>query len=309
MTRALSAPFLRPAQAAAFLAAPLLILSLCACSGGGAARGGAQKKAGPEARAAAGTKEANRKNRSLGDDRKVAVADLTPVEREEITRAWQQFKTHSALWRISLHAIVERKGAGSYVLAENLFRHFFTASVYSNRAEIRRVAASVRVIGEPAVAYFAKPLVESLVPLGKPVVAEVTDPDKPDTKIKKTFHHFKIDDFTRRDAAWVLSQIGPPAVPTLSSDKLLRAAPPSGRRYAAMALGKIGDDAAVRALSRHLQTAQDWQDRAAAVKGLGEAMKRNPAARAALERASEDPDAFVRKKADEALSGRTKLPF
>jgi len=276
---------------------------LCGCSGG------ARKPSADQNAAQAGPEKADRAQKTLGDDRRVAVSELSPADKQEIARAWRQFQTHSPLWRISLRSLVERGGAAPYVLSENLFRHFFKASTRNNKAEINRVAGSVRVIGEPAAAYFAKPLVEDLVPLGKPVVAEVTDPTNPEERIKKTFHHFQIDDLTRRDAARVLAAIGPPAVPTLASDKVLRLARPSGRRYAAIALGKIGNDAAVAALAGLLETATDWQDRAAAVKGLGAALEKNPSARAPLERAAQDKDAFVRKKAGEALAGRMRLPF
>jgi len=171
------------------------------------------------------------------------------------------------------------------------------------------VARSAAYIGEPAAAYFAKPLVEDLVPLGKAVVALVPDPNDPKSRIRKTFHHFQIDDFTRRDAARVLIAIGEPAVATLSSPQLLRQARPSGRRYAAFALGRIGSDDAVAALLRHYRSTQDWQDRAAAVQALGAALSKNPTARAGLEEALRDKDPFVRDQADRALAGRTKLPF
>lgn len=245
----------------------------------------------------------------VGDDRKVAVSQLSAGERAEIERAWSQFLAGSPLWRISLTSIVERGGAGSYVLAENLFRHFFQASIHSKPREVDRVARSAAFIGEPAAAYFAQPLVENLVPLGKEVVALVPDPNDPKRRIRKTFKHFQIDDFTRRDAARVLIAIGEPAVPVLSSPQLLRQARPSGRRYAAFALGRIGSDEAVAALVRHYKSTDDWQDRAAAVKALGAALEKNPAARAGLEEAMRDKDRFVREQADRALAGRTKLPF
>ena len=245
----------------------------------------------------------------LGDERKVAVGEISAADRVEIERAWRQFLMGSPVWTISLRSIVSRGGAGPYVLSENLFRHFFTASIHSLQGEIDRVARSAAVIGEPAVAYFAKPLVEDLVPLGKAVVAEVPNPDDPSARIKKTFHHFQIDDFTRRDAARVLVKIGEPAVPTLSSPALLEQARPSGRRYAAFALGRIGSDAAVDALERQLARATDWQDRAAAVQALGAALEKDPRARGVLERAARDPDEFVRKKVAEALAGKTRLPF
>ncbi|MDJ0521610.1 MAG: HEAT repeat domain-containing protein [Planctomycetota bacterium] len=279
----------------------VLCLLLAACAGDEATSGSRQRDD------AAAPPDPSRIR--LGDQRQVEMGSLSAADKMEIERAWRQFLARSPVWRVSLRSIVSRGGAGPYVLSENLFRHFFTASIHSRKSEINRVASSAAVIGEPAAAYFAKPLVEDLVPLGKAVVAEVPDPNDPSARIKKTFHHFQIDDFTRRDAARVLIAIGEPAVPTLASPELLERARPSGRRYAAFALGRIGNDAAVAALERHLATATDWQDRAAAVQGLGAALRKNERVRPILERAARDPDPFVQRKAEEALRGRTKLPF
>ncbi len=276
----------------------VLTAVLAACSGGASGAGKAQA-----------AKPTDPDRIQVGDRRNVEVSKLSRAEMAEIERAWSQFLAGSPLWRISLHSIVERGGAGPYVLSENLFRYFFQASIHSKKGEVQRVARSAAIIGEPAVAYFAKPLVEDLVPLGKPVEAMVPDPNDPKSRIRKTFHHFQIDDFTRRDAAKVLVAIGEPAVPTLASAPLLTAARPSGRRYAAFALGKIGSPAAVEALARHYAATSDWQDRAAAVKALGAALKKSPEARAVLERATQDPDHFVREQADKALAGRSKLSF
>lgn len=284
-----------------FLAA--LLASACSSAGGGgkAESTRAAGKSQPPVRAADAIQ--------LGDQRQISGSSLSQAEKAEIQQAWQQFVTHSPLWRVNLRSLSKRKSAAPYVLSEYLFRHFFQASLHARPDEIDRVAQSVRVIGEPAVAYFAKPLVADLVPLGKAVVAEVPDPNDPQSRIKKTFHHFQIDDFTRRDAARVLVAIGAPAVATLASPELLRQARPSGRRYAAFALGRIATDEAVDALGRQLAGAPDWQDRAAAAQALGAALEKNERARALLERASKDTDPFVRKKANEALGGRTRLPF
>jgi hypothetical protein len=288
-----------PARRASVLLLGAGLLLTCACSSASQAdrpRPDAAERAAP-------------RGPRVGDERAVKVSELSALDRRQIEQAWEQFLARSPLWRISLRGIVDRGGAGPYVLSENLFRHFFTASIYSQKAEIDRVAQSAAVIGEPAVAYFAKPLVSDLVPLGKPVVAEVPDPNDPQARIKKTFNHFQIDDFIRRDAARVLVAIGAPAVATLSSDAVLKQARPSGRRYAAFALGQIATDEAVAVLGRLLAQEADWQDRAAAAKALGVALPRNQAARPLLERALRDPDDFVRRKADEALAGRSKLPF
>ncbi len=288
-----------------FSFALILSLTLGGCSGDEASSSSGRNDASGEDGPSTGDQD----RIQVGDARNVDVSSLSRLERQEIERAWQQFVTRSPLWPVTLRAIVQRGGAGPYVISENLFRHFFTASIYSKKSEIRRVAQSAALIGEPAVAYFAKPLVEDLVPLGKAVVANVPDPNDPKARIRKTFHHFQIDDFTRRDAAMVLSKIGPPAVPTLASRELLHAARPSGRRYAAFALGKIADNAAVDALAGYMASSAHWQDRAAAAQALGAALRKNRAARPVLEQALQDPDEFVRKKADQALAGKTKLPF
>ncbi len=292
-----------PTLPVCLLGALLLVPGLAACSGGG---GAARSGAGPQAaRPAAG--DPNRIQ--VGDTRQIEVSKLSPAQQREIQAAWQQFLAKSPLWRISLFSIMEKGGAGPYVLSENLFRYFFQASLHNQKAEIERVAQSAAMIGEPAVAYFAKPLVEDLVPLGKPVTASVPDPEDPKKRVQKTFHHFQIDDFTRRHAAKVLARIGAPSVATLSSPALLQQARPSGRRYAAFALGLIGTDEAVAALTRHYDSTTDWQDRAAAVKALGAALATNPGARTTLERALQDQDRFVREQADRALAGRTRLPL
>jgi len=306
----------RPYSPSAFICRHVLLLAslllwgcaLGGCSGDGTSQGETSPRSGRRAAAPDAT-AVETPNIRVGDERKIDVAALSQLERREIERAWAQFVNRSPLWPVTLRTIVHRGGAGPYVVSENLFRHFFKASIYAKKGEIRRVARSAAIIGEPAAAYFAKPLVADLVPLGKAVVAEVPDPNDPKSRIKKTFHHFQIDDFTRRDAAMVLAAIGAPAVPTLASPALLHRARPSGRRYAAFALGKIGTDPAVDALDRFLAQSPDWQDRAAAVQALGAALRKNRRAEVPLGRALHDPDAFVRKKAVEALAGRTRLPF
>lgn len=280
----------------------LLVIALPAagCTSGGGASPREPVQNGPRGAAA---------HPRVGDDRRVAASALTDLDQRNIAEAWRHFLERSPLWRLSFSAVVERGGAGPYILSENLFRYFFQASIQNRPLDIQRVAESVALIGEPAAAYFAKPLVSDLVPLGKEVIAQVPDPDNPEARIKKRFRHFQIDDFTRRHAARVLVAIGPGAVPTLSSPAVLEQARPSGRRYAAFALGLIGTDEAVAVLARYLRTRGDWQDRAAAAQALGAALANNPAARPPLEAALQDPDPFVRRKADEALAGRTRLPI
>jgi len=114
---------------------------------------------------------------------------------------------------------------------------------------------------------------------------------------------------TRQHAAYVLASIGEPAVPTLASSSVLGSPVSSSRRYGAYALGAIGNDQAVQALGRMLRSSADWQDRGAAAKGLGFALRRNPAARPLLEQALRDADDFVRRKAKEGLEGKTRIEF
>jgi HEAT repeat protein len=95
----------------------------------------------------------------------------------------------------------------------------------------------------------------------------------------------------------------------LTSSRVMRSDLPSARRYAAYALGAIATDQAVVALGQMSRTGADWQERGAATKGLGFALRKNPKARSHLERALNDPDDFVKRKAREGLEGRTKIEF
>lgn len=245
---------------------------------------------------------------TMGDDRLVRVSQLTPMERKQFTDTWKLFLEDRPTWPYYRDAWLNREGAAPYVLAENLYGYFFRAAMASNEREIDRVAENAAVVGEPAVAYFAKTLVLDRWPLDKPVTVEIPDPDDLDRRIKRTFHHFVMDDMTRQFAARVLARIGTPSVATLSQDKILRDARPTSRRYAAYALGRIGGEQAIGTLRQMAVKAPDWQDRSAAVLGMGEALERHPTLREDLNRIlASDPDPFVRKKAAEALAGRTRV--
>jgi len=245
----------------------------------------------------------------VGDDRRVDLSHLTPQEVAGFESAWRLFVSHDRRWPAARDRWLEQGGAAPYVLAENLFRYFWSASKYNLRAEVRRVGLEASHVGEPAVAYFTKPLVTDLWPLEKPVTALVFNCNDPKKPIRKTFTKYDIDDMTRQHAAEVLAYIGPPAVPTLLSSTVQDSPVPSAKRYAAYALGAIATDEAVAALGRQVKTAKRWQDRGAAAKGLGFALRKNPAARPPLEEALQDSDPFVRKKAAEALAGKTRLEF
>ncbi len=245
------------------------------------------------------------------DEREIKVGELTPAEIAQFRMAWNQFVTRQPIWRFSRDEWLSKGGAAPYVLSENLFRYFWSASLVRKENEIDRVAENAAVIGEPAVAYFAKCLVLDKWPLKSgSFTTEITDPDDLNNKIKKTFTHFEMDDETRRFAARVLAAIGEPAVPTLSSDKVLKEARPTSKRYAAYALGRIGTPTAVARLQVMMRSDPGWQERAAAATALGEALRNGADTRVALEEAAtSDPDEFVRKKAREALLGTQRMKF
>lgn len=246
----------------------------------------------------------------VADQRQVRVSDLTPADLEEFRQAWTLFVTKDLSWPGARDQWLAKGGAAPYLLAENLFRYFWSASKANMRAEIARISQEAGRVGEPATAYFVKALVTDKWPLGKPVTAKVFNPDSPKQPIMRTFTHYDIDDVTRQHAAYVLAGIGAPAVPLLSSSRVMNAKVPTARRYGAYALGAIATDEAVAALGRMYDGRHDWQDRGAVVKGMGFALRKgNANARALLQKALNDPDEFVRRKAQEGLEGKTRIEF
>lgn len=273
-----------------------------ACSGGGATAATAPEGQAPGTSRPPAQAAGNRGGRGGNQ--------LTPAEKAQFEQAWRMFVTHDAGWEAARDAWLDRGGAAPYVLSENLFRYFWSASRSNRRDEVRRAAASAGRVGAPAVPYFAKALVTDKWPLREPVTTEVFNPDNPREPILKTFTHYDMDDMTRQHAAEVLAYIGAPAVPTLVSAPVLESEIPSTRRNAYYALGAIATDQAVEALGRITTTATSWEDRGAATKALGFAFLRNPeAARPHLERMRGDPDEFVRRKAEEGLAGQTRYEF
>ena len=234
----------------------------------------------------------------------VEVGRLTRDDWRQFNEAWLLFVRKDKAWEPARDAWLARGGAAPYVLAENLLRYFISATAYGTRQEIARIAVNAKVVGAPAVGYFANFLVLESWPLKEP--AKVRGPDGN----VRTVTEWRNDDVTRQQLAIILSAVGPAAVPRLASPPFLRAPQPSARRYVMYALGRIGDDPAIAALGS-MQGSADWQDRGSAAKSLGFALnlRKNPKARPYLERAMSDPDGFVRKKAEEALSGKTKSEF
>ncbi|HVG93800.1 MAG TPA: HEAT repeat domain-containing protein, partial [Planctomycetota bacterium] len=232
------------------------------------------------------------------------VGKLTPADWKEFNRAWALFVRRDGAWPEARDRWLARGGPAPFVLAENLVRYFLSASAHGERTDLNRVAVNARVTGEPAAAYFANLLAIDTWPLKKPARVRQSDGSV------KEVTAWVNDDVTRQHAALVLAAIGEPAVPSLTAPDVLRSRVPGTRRYAMYALGRIGSDGAVDALAALLST-PDWQDRGAAAKGLGLALtyRKNERARPALERASRDPDEFVRTKAQEGLSGRVKWEF
>ena len=238
--------------------------------------------------------------RVIVENREVGV--LSEAEFSEFKRAWVLFLDRAPGWPRARADWIARGGAAPYVLAENLLRYFWSATSYGGRPEIERVAENARAVGEPAVGYFASVLILDTWPLKEPVLVPDAAGGKREIRV------WQNDDVTRQHLAIILSAIGAPAVPRLTSPACLHAASVSARRYVLYALGRIATDAAVDALAGML-TEPDWQDRGSAAKALGFALPKNPRAKEPLTRAAADPDAFVRKKAQEALSGKTKSEF
>jgi hypothetical protein len=227
------------------------------------------------------------------------VEGLSPRDFEEFNRAWVLFVREDPRWPVARDTWLERGGAAPYVLAENLLRYFWSATAHGSPRHVQRVAESAAAAGEPAVGYFARLLAMDSRPLERPVTRIEAD------GTKKTVTHWTNDDVTRQHVVTVLVAIGPPSVPTLVSPSLLRSPSPAVRRYVAYALGRIATDEAIDAVGS-LLSSPDWQERGAAVKALGFGLDRNARAKGFLERAKGDADAFVRKKAEEALSGKVR---
>jgi hypothetical protein len=225
------------------------------------------------------------------------VRHLSDAEREELKRAWSLFVAEDPRWEMARDTFLERGGSTPYALAENLVRYFIAASGRNYVRHVKRVAENARVVGEPAVGYFAQLVLLDERPLPKPVT--VPGPDG----TPRTLTTWKNDDLTRQNAVTVLVAIGPPAVPTLASRPYVGAPSATARRYVAYALGKIATDQAVDAVAS-LLASPDWRERGAAVKALAFALPLNARARGPLERAKSDPDPFVQKKAVEALAGK-----
>lgn len=237
------------------------------------------------------------------------TATASTKEFDWFREAWSRFVAEDPAWPEDRREWLARGGTAPTLLSENLFRYFWGASKARRRDKIGRVANEVKYVGEPAVAYFVKALVTDRWPLKEPMTVEVFNPDNPKRPFKKTYTHYDIDDVTRQHASYVLAAIGDPAVPVLASPSVLGSSVASARRYGAYALGAIGSDSAVQALGRMLSSSPSWQDRGAAAKALGFALRKNPAARPLLEQALSDGDDFVRRKAKEGLKGESRIEY
>lgn len=232
------------------------------------------------------------------------VGTISDRDLADLRRDWRLFLRKDRAWPEARDRWLARGGPFPYVIAENLLRYFLSASAYGDRRDLSWIAVSAKKIGEPSVGYFGSLLILDQRPLAQPVRLRGKDGA---VKLVQTWIN---DDVTRQQLAMILAYVGEPAVATLASDAYLRGTSSNARRYVMYALGRIGSDRAVDALAPMLSAA-DWQDRATAAKSLGVALAagRNERARAPLLRAANDPDAFVRKKVEEALAGRSKLDF
>jgi hypothetical protein len=238
----------------------------------------------------------------IGEDQR--IERLTPADWDEFNRTWLLFVRRDKGWPEARDRWLARGGAAPFVLSENLVRYFLSASAHGLRSDLNRVALSAQKAGDPAAAYFTNLLALDSWPLKEPVRVK-----QPDGSVKEVTSWVN-DDVTRQHAALVLAAIGEPSVLRLTAPEVLRSPIPSVRRYAMYALGRIGTDPAVDALTGMLSS-PEWQDRGAAAKGLGLALtyRKNERARPGLERAARDGDEFVRNKAQEGLSGRARWEF
>lgn len=275
---------------------PLCVLVLSACAGG----------AGPQAGGPAAPPEPERPAARLGAGRSVDVAALAPEEMDEMARAWRLFVEDDPRWPAAREQWVAKGPAARQVLAENLFRYFWSASRLMRKDGVLRVGKEVAFVPDEGTLLFGELLALERWPLREATRTLVFDPDNASRPGVATYTHLGIDDMTRQYAAMVLAVAGPASVPVLARPEILGGPRPVARTQAYYALGTIGNEAAVAVLQRELEAARDWQQRGAAVKALGFALPRNPAVRPLVERCLADPDPFVRRKAEEALTGRTR---
>jgi hypothetical protein len=281
-----------------------LLVPLAGCAGGGGggrAGGGTQKETArtPEAPRAVPTTR-------VGDDRSVNLGALTAADQDEMQRAWRMFVEEDPRWPRARDGWIAKGPAARTILAENLFRYFWSASKVMKKDGVMRVGHEAALVPQEAIVLWGDLLALDKWPLHEATTARVFDPDNATRPGTVTVTHLSIDDVTRQYAALVMALIGPPAVPMLSRPEILAAPRPSSRTYALYALGTIGDDAAIGVLAGQLTGAGDWKDRGAAAKALGFALLKNESARGPLERSAEDPDGFVRKKVEDALSGKSR---
>lgn len=292
-----------PARIAATCVLLLLApAALGACAGAGPGAGGAGREGAAEVPQEAGGRPAAR----LGAGRAVDIQALTPGDMVEMQRAWRLFVEQDPRWPAARATWVAKGPAARQVLAENLFRYFWSASTLMRKDGVLRVGQEVSHVPEEGTLLFGELLALERWPLREATQALVFDPDNATRPGVATYTHLGIDDMTRQYAAMVLAVAGPASVPVLSRPEILGGPRPVARTQAYYALGTIGNDAALAVLQRELASARDWQQRGAAVKALGLAMPRNPAARPLVEGCLADPDPFVRRKAEEALAGRTR---
>ncbi len=153
-----------------------------------------------------------------------------------------------------------------------------------------RARHELAIIGGPAI-----PTMTAVLAGGKlfTVYDEIEDVDR----------DVAIDDTSRREAAAILTIIGPGAVPALN-DVLRRAETKSGRRFALMALGDMGDRGGADAASTLASWAQsdDWILRVDAVHGMR--LMSDGTTGSALIGALSDDESLVREKAADSLAVR-----
>ena len=158
---------------------------------------------------------------------------------------------------------------------------------------VERARHELALIGEPSI-----PLMCAVLNAG--AIRTSTDPQTGEER------PVNVDDLQRREASEVLSIIGPPAVPAVTR-VLDDAETKSGRRYALMTLGNMGErggDTAARTLAKWAKD-DDEVLRVEAVHAMRTC--HDAATQSALVAALGDDDELVRIKAAESLASRGDL--
>lgn len=217
------------------------------------------------------------------------VQTFPPETQAFMRAALKQFSRQDPNWESSRREWLAMGERETQFLVQTMWGALLASQKRNAPDLVERARHELALIGEPSIPMMADVLATGEV--GTAYDAEGVG------------HPLQIDDLQRREAAEVLSIIGAPAVPaTLSA--LQRAETKSGKRFALLALGNMGDrggEAATSTLAEWSR-AEDVLHRIEAVTGMRNA--KDGATRAALLAALSDEEEIVRYRAAESLHVR-----